>query len=437
MVIKRTDNGMGTKQKGLSLKAAIVGRSLFITIFAVLSIELCTYLSSRGILRDPLEGMFGAPFLVIVGILALVTIMTGRGMQTVFRDVNQLCQAIGSEDHDMWRRSIENSCILEFSRIGSGLQRMADTLVELQKQSAQQMETFATSSEELTASVEENKATIDEIAMSCQDVTENTENVYQEIEKVEQASIQIQQHIQSVDRKSKQLLSHAATTQESVKSGQQHADQTVQHVRLMRQRHQDTLQTMRRLNTQLNDVQEVMQLITDIARETNLLAMNAAIEAAHAGEHGLGFTVVAEEIRKLAEQSSQSTAHISEVVTLLRKDAEEVTQTIKGSGVEVNESMQAMKETHRAFETIAESMKEVANDTQTVTHSLEHMTDELSQADRSIKKVHAHAAVVTREIDNVAAAVEEQTAAMEDLAEHAIKLSERADGTRSPVLQGS
>lgn len=413
----------------------LIGRSLLITILAVLLIMLYTYLSSRGILHDPLEGTLGAPFLVVGGILSLAAIVTGGVMQPVFRDVNQLCQEIDSGDHLMWQHSIENSCILEFSRIGSGLQRLADARDALQEQSAQQMETLASSSEELTASVEENKATIDEIAMSCQEVTENTENVYQEIEKVEQASAQIQQHIQLADRKSTQLLNHAATTQSSVQSGQRHADQTVKHVQLVRQRHQETLETMQRLNTQLNDVHEVMQLITDIARETNLLAMNAAIEAAHAGEHGLGFNVVAEEIRKLAEQSSQSTAHISEVVILLRKDAEEVTQTIKGSGVEVNESMLAMKETHHAFETIAESMKEVAEDTQTVTQSLEQMTDELSQTDRSIKKMHTHAAVVTEEVDNVAAAIEEQTAAMEDLAEHAIKLSELADGKRILALK--
>jgi methyl-accepting chemotaxis protein len=181
------------------------------------------------------------------------------------------------------------------------------------------------------------------------------------------------------------------------------------------------------LDEQTKQISTLVQVIREIADQTNLLALNAAIEAARAGEHGKGFAVVADEVRKLAEQVAHSVKDIREIVTSIQKESNDVAKSLQVGYKQVEEGTVQIERTGQTFKDINSAVRNMTGDIQDISTNLITIAESTTKMNQSVENIASVSEQAAAGIEQTSASVQETNGSMELIAGSAESLSELAE----------
>ncbi len=220
------------------------------------------------------------------------------------------------------------------------------------------------------------------------------------------------------------------TLEQSVQ-GKQSIGQAVSQMEAITQSSDRMATATGQLQQHSDRIEDILQLINDIAGQTHLLALNASIEAARAGEHGRGFSVVADEVQKLAGQSQSSAAVVAEIVTAMQREISGLHHHMEINRTEAHAGMQVVQHAGQSFEHIHDRLSEVATQLHHVSESSAEISAISQQMLASVDEMEGITRQSAHRFEQVTEGAEEQQAAMEHVnssANHLAELSERLNG---------
>jgi methyl-accepting chemotaxis protein len=293
----------------------------------------------------------------------------------------------------------------------------ADQISSASTQIAATSEQAAKNNESAATAVEETTSTMHEMSANIQNVAKNTQG---QASSVSQTSAAIEQMISSTQRiadTTGQLVGLSQKTKEAVELGLEAVDKSIKGTDEISRTIVRSADTIAALGSRAEDIGKIVDVIDDIAEQTNLLALNAAIEAARAGEQGLGFAVVAEEVRKLAERSAQSTKEIAELISGIQKEAQEAVKLMDTSTQIVEKGVELSKQVGSSLKVIVGNVGEVDR----YAKEIGAATQEQSSGSSQIGKASENLREITQEISS---ATDEQASAAEQIVKTMEKMRE-------------
>lgn len=286
---------------------------------------------------------------------------------------------------------------------------------------------LASSSEELSASSDETSKgiqlvanTIQEVAKSSQETAKNVESASLNVESTASAIHKIALDIEKVGQYSTMVEKEAGL-------GREKAALAVEKITHVKDSVKASSEIVAILGDKSTQIGEIVGVITGIASQTNLLALNAAIEAARAGEAGRGFAVVADEVRKLAEESSQAAENIRKLIIEITNEMSRALSSMNQSNEEVIEGAIVVTEAGGALTTIVEHIDEIARRIEGLGTSSEQISASTLKITDAMTNISAAAQQAASGTESASSTTEEQTAAVEEINASAQQLAKMAE----------
>jgi methyl-accepting chemotaxis protein len=367
------------------------------------------------------------PTLAAIGIgLTIGSLFTRQltgGMGVLLTTTRAIAEGDLRQAVNLGRRSLTD----EVDDLAASVNAMLSNLRQMVAHILRTSSDVAASAQNLSATAEEINASSEEISVTMEEVARGVEQQKGSVERMAELARQLGEGLEEISRTCREASSSAQQAEAKAQVGQRTAGKTFEQLDAVFKRLEESSRVFLAFSERIHQIHRVAEVITNLSRQTNLLALNAAIEASKAGEEGKGFAVVASEIRKLADGAERSADQISSMLSKLDEESREVRRLMEDSGRQVAEGREGLSTASGSLEEITALVGENARRTDEILRLTQVQTEggrKIVGFVDQIERVAEGNAAATHEIS---ATIDNQTAAMEDMAQAAMRLSQTAE----------
>ncbi len=366
-----------------------------------------------------------------LGIVARSTAMAIFGLRNLISKVEQAAKEMdaAADIISVKSQEVESGSSEQFEAVDSTSQSMDEMSTSVQNIS-ESMQTLASSAEQSSASILEVQATVEEVGNSVENLSGAIGNSTSSIQEMSSSINEVADNVQYLTKRSGETMDSLREmermigkvtqgTQETAaisdiltddaEQGSKAVEKTIIGIQNIQAAADSASKVITQLGKRAKEIGNILTVIEDVTEETNLLALNAAIIAAQAGDHGRGFTVVADEIKDLAERTAVSTKEIAELIESVQEDSENAILKMKDGTESISEGVRVSEEAGTAIQKIQDSVGRAMDQTRTIAQAASVQGEKSDQVMEFMDSVNA---LVTQ----IAQATQEQTKSGELLA---------------------
>ncbi|EON70736.1 methyl-accepting chemotaxis protein [Lysinibacillus sphaericus] len=321
----------------------------------------------------------------------------------------------------------------EVGQLTTATNTMSEILNRLLKHIQTVSNDVAAHSEELMQSATEVKGGTEQIVDTVTEIASGTEIQASNASDVATTMTEFTTQVTDVNRSSKEVNQYSQEVMHLTKEGKELMDASTQQMTTIDHIVKDAVNKVDNLSKQTQEISKLVAVIHDIAAQTNLLALNAAIEAARAGEQGKGFAVVADEVRKLAEQVSVSVDDITSIVEKIQYDSVIVTTSLESGYGEVEKGTTQIASTNETFNHIADAVYSMSTSIVTMSSKLEQVVQNTLNIHKSVDEIAAVSEQSAAGIQETSATIEQAASSMDEIKNSSVHLAEMAENLNGQI----
>ncbi|WP_245843801.1 methyl-accepting chemotaxis protein [Oceanobacillus rekensis] len=363
--------------------------------------------------------------LIVLIIVSIVSVIFSGSIANPIRRISELMIELSKGNLRLAIKDSKRND--EIGQLTKSMQVMRDNLHDTLSQVATASTNVASQSEEMTQSSVEVKSGSEQISMTMQEIAAGTERQANSASSLASTMGNFSLNIQETNVKGEQVRRSSEDVLQSTVEGKQLMDLSNQQMVKIDRIVQESVTKMEELDKQSQKISKLVEVIQGIARQTNLLALNAAIEAARAGEAGKGFAVVADEVRKLAEQVSESVTEITGFVSAIQLESSNVADSLKNGYKEVEQGTSQIKTTGDTFLKINNSVSEMAETIRIVSENLSEIEANSQEMNNSIEEIASVSEEAAAGVEEAAATAEQSASSIEEVARSSEQLAKLAE----------
>ncbi|WP_094602761.1 Methyl-accepting chemotaxis protein McpA [Sporomusa silvacetica DSM 10669] len=372
--------------------------------------------------------------LIVLAItMAVVIIISVVFSNRLTKPITQLVTATETIKKGNLNVNITNKGNDEIGKLAQNFNAMVVGLKDLLRHVTTSAEVVSAASQQLTAGAEQSAATAEQVTSAIDVIAASAEKQVDLANETTVLVTQIVSDIQQIVSDSATVASVSEGAAQLAANGGSSIENAVAQMRNIENSVATSAEVVTKLAERSTEIGQIIGTISGIANQTNLLALNAAIEAARAGEQGRGFAVVADEVRKLAEQSESATKQIAHIIGEIQTDTDKAVVAMSKGNAEVKLGTGIVSEAGQTFNKIISMTNQVSEEMQGISASIEHMAASSQKIETAIKAIDSMSRSNANQTLQVSAATQEQVASVEEIKKASQALVETADELQSAV----